>query len=185
MFTPDAYSRRVAQQRSSFETYADVRSIVASTPRSHRDATDADVVARRMRLAPDCAADVLTMLPAEIGALEFDARFSAMGGATVPGWHTTARLHIRGWHLARWTKVDVECNGWSADSIEVRFRPVTRRVALWGRRRQHHYFELAHRSIDELVRRMTAIARSTRSTPVLDLVRCPPMEVAAGEAVRS
>jgi hypothetical protein len=184
MFTPDAYARRPAQQRSPFETYTDVRSILAAPRRLHRDAADADVVARRVRLAPSCAADVLDALPADVAALEFDAPFTAMGGATVPGWRTTGRIHMGGF-AGRSTKVDVECNGWSTDSIELRVRPVTRRVARWGRRRQRHYFELAHRSIDELVRCMTGLVHSTSRETVLDLVRCPPMEVAVTEAARS
>jgi hypothetical protein len=175
----DAVGRRPGEQRSSFETLQGARSLPARPSRHGLSAADFDVVTRRAQLPFTKLGPALETFPAQVGDLEFDGPFDAVGGVTVPGWHTTGRLHHRGWRAVRWTRVDVEVNAWSRASIEVRMRPVSRRVAAWGSRRQRRYFQLAHRAIDNLVRTIAVAVRDVDGTPVIVDLR-----VAGAEPVR-
>ena len=119
---------------------------------------DYDVVTRRINQPLSSLRNVVSDVPARIGALALDAPF-ADNRRRDTTWHTTGRLYGEGTRLMRYTRVDVELIGWSEHSSELRVRPATRRVPVWGQRRQRRYFRLAHHVADDLAQWLDAAVR--------------------------
>jgi hypothetical protein len=129
---------------------------------------DFDVVTRRLNQPVRLVGPALTSVPPIVGELVFFEPFHAMGDERIPGWRASGRLYGSDLRLVRYTRVHIEVNGWSEQSCEVRVRPVTRRIANWGKRRRHRYYRLAHDAADELVRAIDLAVRRHVATIALE-----------------
>jgi hypothetical protein len=113
---------------------------------------DFDVVTRLVNQRASSLQQIVGRMPPGEGHLRFHRPFIAAIDAGCPSWHATGRLYGSGLRLARYTRVNIELTAWSDHATELRVRPVTRRLPTWGKRRQRRYFQLAHRTADDLVR---------------------------------
>jgi hypothetical protein len=101
------------------------------------------------------------------GLLRYEAPFAAGDAPGRPSWQARARLYGRGPRLSRYSRVDVEITAWSGGACELHLRPVARRLATRGVRRQRRYFALAHQAADELVESLMAATSDPRRVAVL------------------
>jgi hypothetical protein len=129
---------------------------------------DYDVVARRVNRRSALLANVAKQLPLVMGQLHLDGPLVSTGDRALPSWEAAGRLYGVRSYLRKSTRVEIELSAWSPRSSELRLRPVTRRVASWGRRRQRRYFRFAHRSADEVARWLDAAVRRSEVTIVLE-----------------
>jgi hypothetical protein len=129
---------------------------------------DFDVVTRRCNQRVSSVGPALASVPPVVGELCFTEAFRAFGDERFPGWRASGRLYGSDLRLVRYTRVHIEVNGWSEQSCEVRVRPVTRRIANWGKRRRHRYYRLAHDAADELVRAIDLAVRRHVATIALE-----------------
>jgi hypothetical protein len=116
-----------------------------------------ETVTRRINRSLSSLAQVVESVAATVRPLRVELPFATAPG-TPPVLRTTGRLYGRGPRVARYTRVDVELSAWSHGATELRIRPVTRRVPAWSRRRQRRYFDVAHRTVDELARTLDRTA---------------------------
>ena len=84
---------------------------------------DFDVVTRRVDGTLSETRRLVEASAAHSAELRVDAPFTAVGA--LRAWHTTGRLYAPGIRIARYTRVNLEITAWSADTTEVRLRPVT------------------------------------------------------------
>src|SRR4051794_21628070 len=124
------------------------------------------VVSRRVNRPSAWVEEVITdadVFPAgrvvplgDVGRLHMDGPFEVRGRSSPVTWAASGRLYGRGPRLVRYARIEIEITPWCDRSCELRVRPVARRPASWGGRRQDRYFALAHRSSDQLLRLLTA-----------------------------
>jgi hypothetical protein len=138
---------------------------------------DYDVVSRRVNQRLPSLRHALHLLPLDIGQLRIDQPFT--GEDKFSCWSTTGRLYGHGARLARYTRVTIELGAWSQHASELRLRPKTTRLAMWGPRRQGRYFRLAHDAADELVRSLDAAVRRYDATVTLSRRSIPDQRTAA------
>jgi hypothetical protein len=122
------------------------------TTESMESTDEVHVVTRRIERTWPSVKDVFDWLPAESGQLHIERPFRVVGGPRTPVLRARGRLYGCGLRLARYTRVEVEVDPWSHRVSELRVRPVRARLAIWSRRRQRRFFDLAHESADELAR---------------------------------
>jgi len=90
------------------------------------------------------------------GILRYVDGFASSDGPGRFSWEARARLYGRGPRLFRYARVVLEITARSDWECELHLRPVARRLATWGVRRQRQYFALAHQAADELVEGLVA-----------------------------
>jgi hypothetical protein len=118
-----------------------------------------DTVIRRIDRSWSALERLLTVVPPDAEQLQIDQPFTTACGTPLL-LRTTGRLYGRGARILRYTRVHVEVMAWSRERTEVRLRPRSRRLPRWGARRQRRYFEIAHRTADELAEALDdAVAR--------------------------
>jgi hypothetical protein len=111
---------------------------------------DCDTVTRHLDRSLWPLQELLDMLPgAERLCLETPF---AVHSSMPPVLCASGRLYGSGIRIARYTRVVLELMAWSGGATELRLRPVTRNIANWSERRQRRYFDVAHDTMDELVR---------------------------------
>ena len=121
-----------------------------------------EVVTRRVNRRTSSLPRALEGLPMRVGSLCIDRPFARRGDDATPSWHTTGLLYGSGLRIAQYTVVVVELDAWSQHVSELRLRPLTHRLATWGKHRQRRYFRAAHDTADELVRLLDAASRLAR-----------------------
>jgi hypothetical protein len=87
---------------------------------------------------------------AGIGKMVFDSTFQRLESGGMPMLHTRARLVGRGPRVCRSTRIEVELTPWSTRATEIRIRPQSPFVHLWGVRRSRRYWMLAHGAANAL-----------------------------------
>jgi len=131
------------------------------------------VVTRRIRRPAHDVVEVITRRARPRAAWSIDLRgrgaFRAGAGpvpvvGVVPTWATRGRLSGGGMRVIPFTRVELEVSSWSSTETELLLRPVGRRAARWGRRRQDRYFSLAHLTLDRLAE-TGAVANRRRDVP--------------------
>jgi hypothetical protein len=115
------------------------------------------IVTRRIDWSLQSLRRHVDVLASGSAQLRLDRPFVAVAGR-VPGWQTTGRLYAHGPGLVRFTPVEIELGAWSPEVSALSIRPATRKVTSWGTRRLRRYFAVAHRTADELVRALDAVA---------------------------
>lgn len=85
-----------------------------------------------------------------VGRLRLDEPFVAADDD--PGcWRARGRVIGRGPRLARYARVEVVLQPWSADTHQLRIVPRSPFLPRWGVRRRRRYYDLAHAAADRLL----------------------------------